>query len=93
MTLKIGMQHWVLEYYQVCSNDDDLDLFNGKVKFGSLCFLDGKKVKQWIFSETIVVFDIKVGRCSQLDVYMKLMSNNGPDHSLTLIQISQIQYF
>ena len=22
MTLKIGMQHWVLEYYQVCSNDD-----------------------------------------------------------------------
>ena len=22
MTLKLGMQHWVLEYYQVCSNDD-----------------------------------------------------------------------
>ena len=22
MTLKVGMQHWVLEYYQVCSNDD-----------------------------------------------------------------------
>ena len=21
MTLKVGMQHWVLEYYQVCSND------------------------------------------------------------------------
>ena len=21
-TLKLGMQHWVLEYYQVCSNDD-----------------------------------------------------------------------
>ena len=22
MTLKLGMQHWVLEYYHVCSNDD-----------------------------------------------------------------------
>ena len=22
MTFKLGMQHWVLEYYQVCSNDD-----------------------------------------------------------------------
>ena len=22
MTLKLGMQHWVLEYYQVFSNDD-----------------------------------------------------------------------
>ena len=22
MTLKVGMHHWVLEYYQVCSNDD-----------------------------------------------------------------------
>ena len=21
MTLKVGMQHWVLKYYQVCSND------------------------------------------------------------------------
>ena len=22
MTLKVGMQHWVLDYYQFCSNDD-----------------------------------------------------------------------
>ena len=22
MTLKVGMQHWVSEYYQVCSNED-----------------------------------------------------------------------
>ena len=22
MTLKLGMQHWVLEYYQVCLNND-----------------------------------------------------------------------
>ena len=32
-----------------------------------------KKVKQWIFfSETFVVYDIKVGRCSQLNEYMNL---------------------
>ena len=24
MTLKIGMQHWVLEYYQIYSNDDHM---------------------------------------------------------------------
>ena len=41
----------------------DLDLFYGKVKFGPLCFCMGKKVKG-DFSETIVVYDIKVGRCS-----------------------------
>ena len=22
MTLKLGMQHWIIEYYQVCSNGD-----------------------------------------------------------------------
>ena len=49
MTLKFGMQHRVLEYYQVRSNDDPgltFDLFYGKVKFGPLCFCMGKKVKQ-----------------------------------------------
>ena len=45
MTLKLGMQHRVLEYYQVCSNDDwvDLDLFYGKVKFAPLCLCMGKR--------------------------------------------------
>ena len=32
------------------------------------------------FSETIVVCDIKVGRCSQLNEYMKLMSTKGQGH-------------
>ena len=61
MTLKVGMQHWVLEYYQICSNDDwvDLDLFYGKVKFGPLCF-EWEKVKTMDFSETIGVSDIKL---------------------------------
>ena len=34
-------RHWILEYYQVYSNDD-LDLIYGKVKFGPLCFCMGK---------------------------------------------------
>ena len=48
-----------------------------------------EKVKTMDFSETIVVYDIKVGRCSQLNVYMKLYEYQrsrsfidlGPDHS------------
>ena len=52
--------------------------------------LDGENVKQCIFfSETIVVYDIKVGRCSQLNEYMKLyeyqrsrsFTDLGPDYS------------
>ena len=37
MTLNVGIQHRVLEYYQVCSNDDPgltLTYFTGKVKLG-----------------------------------------------------------
>ena len=36
--------------------------------------LCGKKLKD--FSETVVVYDIKVGRCSQLNEYMKLYENH-----------------
>ena len=43
----------------------DRDLFYGKVKFGPLC-----KGKTMDISETIVVCDTKVGRCSQLNEYM-----------------------
>ena len=35
MTVKVGMQHWVLKYYQVCSKDDP--------EFGPLCFCMGKR--------------------------------------------------
>ena len=52
-----------------------------------------EKGKTMDFSETIVVYHIKVGRCSQLNEYMKLMSTKGQCHSLTSVQISQIQYF
>ena len=67
MILKVNMQHQVLEYYQVCSNNDlvDLDLF---VTY-AFVWEEGKTMD---FSETIVVCDIKVGRCSQINEYMKL---------------------
>ena len=45
------------------------------------------------FSEIIVVYYIKVGGCSQLNEYMKLMSSKGQGYSLTLVQIFQNQYF
>ena len=41
-------------------------------------------------SESIVVFDIKVGRCGQLNVYMNLYTNiSGQDHSSSKITLFQ----
>ena len=39
--------------------------------------LYGEKGKTMYFSETIVVFDVKVGRCSQLNEYMNLYEYQG----------------
>ena len=82
-----------IEYYQICSNDSSgltLTYFMARsnlVPYVS-CFV-WEKVKTKDFSETIVVYDIKVGRCSQLNVYMKLY-----EYQLHwLVQITQIQYF
>ena len=50
-----------------------------------------EKVKTMDFSETIVVYDIKFGRCSQLNE--SFMSTKGQGQSLTLFQIIRTQYF
>ena len=74
MTLKLCVQHWVLEYYQVCSNDDPgltLTYFTTRSDLVPYAFV-WEKVKTMDFSETVVVYDIKVGICSQLNEYMKL---------------------
>ena len=74
MTLKLDMQHGVLEYYQVCSNDAPgltLTYFTARSNLVPYAFV-WEKVQTMDFSETIVVYDIKVGRCSQLNEYMKL---------------------
>ena len=74
MTLKVDMQHRVLEYYQVCSNDDPGLTLTYSMAGSNLvpyAFV-WEQVKTMDFSETIVVYDIKVGRCSQLNEYLKL---------------------
>ena len=68
MTLKLGMQHWVLEYYQVCLNDYPeltltLTLFMARLNLVFYAFI-WEKGKPMDLSETIVVYDVKVGRCS-----------------------------
>ena len=50
--LKVDMQHWVLEYYQVYSNNDPgmtLIYFTAR----STMLLNGKTVKQWIFQKLL----------------------------------------
>ena len=64
MTLKVGMQHRVLKYYQICSNDDPgltLTYFTARSNLVPYAFL-WEKGNIMDFSETIVVYDIKVGR-------------------------------
>ena len=66
MTLKLGMRHWVLMYYQVCSNNDPgltLTYFTARSNLVPYAFV-WEKGKTNDFSETIVVYGIKVGRCS-----------------------------
>ena len=75
MTSKIDMQHLVLEYYQVCSNDAPwltLTYFTARSNPLVPYAFVWEKVKTMDFSETIVIYDIKLGRCSQLNEYMKL---------------------
>ena len=85
----------MLKYYQVCSNNDPgltLTYFMAMSNLSPM-LLYGKKVKQWIFQKLVQSVDVKVGRYSQLNEYMKLFSPKGQGHSLTLVQISRIQYF
>ena len=66
MTLKLGMQHWVLKYYQDYSNDDPgltLTYFTARSHLVPFAFV-WEKGKTIDFSETIVVYDIKIDSCS-----------------------------
>ena len=72
MTLKVGMSHRVLKYFQVCSNDDPeltLTYFTASSNLIPYAFV-WEKDKIMIFSETVAVYDIKVGRFSLLNEYM-----------------------
>ena len=69
MTLKLGLQHWVLKYYQVYqvySNDDPgliLTYFTARSNLVPYAFVCGKS-KTKDFSKTTLVYDIKVNRRS-----------------------------
>ena len=57
MTLKLGMHHRVLEYYQVCSNDDPgltLTYFTARLNLVPYAFV-WEKGKTMDFSESIHV--------------------------------------
>ena len=74
MTLTVCMHHSVLEFYQIYSNDDPgltLTYFTARSNLVPYVFV-WEKVKTMDFSETIVVYDIDIGRCSQLNECMKL---------------------
>ena len=74
MTLKADMQHRVLEFYQVCSNDDPgltLVYFTARSNLVPYAVV-WERGKIMDFSETTVVYDIKAGRFSQLTEYMNL---------------------
>ena len=62
MTLNFGMHHQVLEYYQICSNDDPgLTVTNFTARSNLVpCAFVWEKGKTVDFSETIVVFDLKL---------------------------------
>ena len=74
MIFKVGMQHRVLKYYQVWSNDDPgltLICFTAMSNLVHYAFV-WEKGKTMDLLENIVVCDIKVGRCNQINEYMNL---------------------
>ena len=67
MTLKLGMQHWVLKYYQLCSNNNPgltLTYFKAKSNLVPYAFVQ-EKGKTMDFSETIVSYDLKLATDDQ----------------------------
>ena len=80
MTLKVGMQHQVLEYYHVCSNDDPeliLTYFTVRSNLVPYAFV-WEKGKTMDFSETIVVYDLKLATDDQSDKKFLLTSKLCP---------------
>ena len=63
----------------------DCDLFWAWPNFVPYAFV-------WEEGKTTVFYNIKVGRCTQLNETWSCLSTRGRGHSLTLVQISQIQY-
>ena len=89
MSLKLGIQHRSLEYYQICSNDDPrltFDLFTQTLVPYAFVWENAKMVD---YSETIEVYGIIIGIYSKPNEYMaiyiyqrsRLFFNLCPGHS------------
>ena len=82
MTLNLGMHHRMLEYYQVCSNDDpglNLTYFTARSNLVPYAFV-WEKGKTKDFSETtcIVVYDLKLTTDDRSDKKFLLTSKLVP---------------
>ena len=80
MTLKLGMQHRVLEYYQIYSNDNPeltMTYFMARSNLVPYDFV-WEKGKTMDFSETIVVYDLKLATNDQTDKKFLLTSKLCP---------------
>ena len=76
MTLKLGMHYRVLKYYQVCSNDNPgmtLTYFTARSNMVRYAFV-WEKGKTMDFSETIVVYDLKLATDDRSDKKFLLTS-------------------
>ena len=80
MTLKLGMLHRVLNYYQVYSNGDPgltLTYFTARSNLVPYAFV-WEKGKTMDFAETIVVYDLKLAIDDQSDKKLLLTSKLWP---------------
>ena len=80
MTLKLSMHHWVLEYYRVCSNDDPgltLTYFTARSNLFLYAFV-WEKGQPIDFSETVVVYDLKLATDDRSDKKFLLTSKLCP---------------
>ena len=80
MTLKLVMQHRLLEYYQVCPNDDTgftLTYFTARSNLVPYAFV-WEKGKTMDLSETIVVYDLKLATDDRRDKKFLLTSKLCP---------------
>ena len=80
MTLKLNMQHRVLEYYQLCSNNDlglTLTYFTTRSNLDLYAFV-WEKGKPMNFSETIVVLDLQLATADRSDKKFLLTSKLCP---------------
>ena len=80
MTLKLGKQHRVLEYYQVYSNDDPgltLTYFTVRSNLLPYAFV-WEKGKSMDFSETIVIYDLILTTDDRSDKKFLLISKLCP---------------